>query len=412
MNVLLAGLSHDRVELELARALAASGVRLQVVAQEDSPAVAHCAAHGIPVVARTFRHRLDRAGRDLLRALLEPHRFDLLHCLTNRALALGLQATRTLAMPPRILAYRGTVGHLSRWDPASRMAYLHPRVDAISCVSHAVRDYLRTLGIPDGKLVVNWKGHDPSWYTPAPRDALAAFGIPSDAVVACFAGNQRRVKGVDVLLKAMRRIPDEARLHLLLVGEMREARIARRAQALPNVHLAGFRADAAALAGACDMAVMPSIGREGLPKAVLEAMAQRRPAVVTRVGGLPELVVDGETGWTVPPCDPAALADALLALARDPAARDRMGQAARARIEGPFHIRHTVARTLALYERLCGAPQRTAEGKNMGRAWSPRPPAQSSPVDLSPVPHPKHENAPAENPEDDATISDANLPKA
>ena len=81
-------------------------------------------------------------------------------------------------------------------------------------------------------------------------------------------------------------------------------------------------------------------------------MALGIPPVVTGVGGLPELVEDGKCGLVVPPRDAEALRDALRALARDAALRRRLGAAARARVEGPFHFRHTAEKTLALYWRL------------------------------------------------------------
>ncbi|HMP73096.1 MAG TPA: glycosyltransferase family 4 protein [Kiritimatiellia bacterium] len=351
-NVIIAGLSNDRVELELTRALALAGVNLHVIGPEGSLAATYCPRHQIPFTAQTYRSRIDREARDALLAILRDQNIHLIHALTNRALALSLSATRRIPHPPKILAYRGTMGHLSRFDPASWFSYLNPRVDAISCVSHAVRDYLKTFRLPDSRLHVIWKGHDPTWYTPAPRSVLNEFGIPPHATVAVFTGNVRKVKGVDDLLRAMTLLPPSLDLHLLIIGEIREKATLRAAQKTPRVHLAGFRPDAASLTGACDFIVMPSIEREGLPKAVLEAMALGRTAVVTRVGGMPELVLHRESGLVVDPRHPPQLARAIQDLAADPALRHAMGRAALARIQGPFHFRHTVEKTLAVYQRL------------------------------------------------------------
>ena len=275
--------------------------------------------------------------------------------MTNRALSTALLATRRMSHPPKIVGYRGTMGHLHRWDPTSRLSYLNSRVDAIICVSGAVRDYLRGFDIPDSRLEVIWKGHDPAWYTPAPRADLDALGIPPDATTVAFVGNMRPVKGVDVLLDAFRDISPDENLHLLLFGEVRDRRIQKQVDRHPHVHFLGFQPNAASFAGACDIAVMPSIEREGLPKAVLEAMAQGIPAVVSDVGGLPELIEHGVSGLVVPPRDAVALRTALLSLAHDPARRRQMGAAARTRIEGPFNFHHTVTKTLALYRRLLDA---------------------------------------------------------
>src|SRR5262249_60540027 len=109
-----------------------------------------------------------------------------------------------------------------------------------------------------------------------------------------------------------------------------------------SVVFAGQQTAVAGCLGAAHIVAMPSL-KEGLGVAALEAMAAARPVVASRVGGLAEVVVDGESGLLVPPGDPAALAAALASLALDPAARLRLGEAGRFR--GP--ARHTPARVAA-----------------------------------------------------------------
>lgn len=356
-RVILSGLSNDRVELNLACALQKSGLDLFAIDNPDSPAIEWCQSCGIPHLDHEFHNRFEREAIAIYRDLLKDRRFDVLHCLTNRALSTALLATRHMAHPPKIVAYRGTMGHLHRWDPASRLSYLSPRVDAIVCVSDAVRRYLREFDIPDSRLDVVWKGHDPAWYSPAPRSALTELGIPPHAVAVAFVGNIRPVKGADDLLDAFDGISPADNVHLVLIGEVRDHHVEKQIGRHPHVHFLGFRPNAASLAGACDLAVMPSIEREGLPKAILEAMSQGVPPVVTDVGGMPELVEHEACGIVVPPRNPAALRSALLRLARDPNLRRRFGAAARARVEGPFHFRHTVDKTLAIYRRLLANAQ-------------------------------------------------------
>ena len=360
-RVLLSGLSNDRVELNLACALRKSGVELFAIDDPNSSAIEWCQSCGIPHMDHEFHNRFEHEAIVIYRELLRAQAFDILHCLTNRALSTALLATRRMAAPPKIVAYRGTMGHLHRWDPASRLSYRSPRVDAIVCVSDAVRRYLKEFDIPDSRLDVIWKGHDPAWYSASPRAALAEFGIPPDAVAVGFVGNIRPVKGAEDLLRAFDGIRLEENIHLVLIGEVRDRHIEKQVGRHPHVHFLGFRPNAAQLVGACDVAVMPSIEREGLPKAMIEAMAQGIPPLVTDVGGMPELVEDGVSGFVVPPRDPASLRGAIRRLAQDAALRRRFGAAARARIEGPFHFRHTLAKTLALYERLLGSDSRGDE---------------------------------------------------
>jgi glycosyltransferase involved in cell wall biosynthesis len=303
------------------------------------------------------RHRLDLwAARELRRLLLafEP---QVLYAPRNSTLSIALIASRGLAA--KVVGYRGTIGHLSRWDPASQLTYFHPRVDRIVCVSEAVRRYLLGLNLAPGKLVTIYKGHDVAWYDAPGRASLDLPGLPAGAFVAGFTGSIRPVKGVDVLLRAMRLLDPGRNIHLLLVGDVRDRAITRLA-ADPairgRVHLTGFRRDAARLAGACDAFVMPSVEREGLPRAVIEAMAQRVAPIVTRVGGMPELVVDGECGLVVPPRDPSALADAISALAADRPRCRALGERARRRITEAFHIDTTISKMSALFRELAESP--------------------------------------------------------
>ena len=359
MNVLLSGLSVDRIENHTLAALHAAGVNLYAIANPASPAVDLAKSLSIPCREFRFTSRVQPSGIRLYRAIFaETGPFDIVHALTNDALANALLATWTLKNPPKIVAYRGTMGHISRFDPASWLAYLNPRISAIICVSHAVRRYLAGFGIPKSRLPVVWKGHDPAWYPPPPPGTLDFLALPPGAVTVCFTGNMRPVKGVPDLLDAFAGIPPESNIHLVLVGEVRDPAIARRVGQQPNVHFLGFRKDATAIAGSCDISVMPSVEREGLAKATLEAMSQGIPAIVSNVGGLPEVVEDGVSGLVVPPRNPAALREAILRLAKDPALRATMGAAAAARIAGPFHFSHTPEKTLAVYKAVLEQPPR------------------------------------------------------
>jgi glycosyltransferase involved in cell wall biosynthesis len=168
-----------------------------------------------------------------------------------------------------------------------------------------------------------------------------------------FVGRLRLRKGVEVLLAALARLcalHPEARLLIAGDGEHRRAleRTAARLEVEEAVTFLG-RCDAARvralLAGAGALAV-PSI-YEGMPLVVLEAMAAGVPVVASRVSGIPEIVVDGETGWLVPPEDPAALATALGAALAEPDEARRRGEAGRRRLDERFRPRHAAAAWLA-----------------------------------------------------------------
>jgi len=116
----------------------------------------------------------------------------------------------------------------------------------------------------------------------------------------------------------------------------------------------GRRADVPALLARADVVCHPA-RMEGLPNAVMEAMAAARPLVATSVGGTPELVQDGIHGLLVPPEDPAALAAGILAVLRDPDRAARLARAAHARIESTFRLDQLVSRIDRLYGEIIGA---------------------------------------------------------
>ncbi|QIA26691.1 glycosyltransferase family 4 protein [Thermaerobacter sp. PB12/4term] len=120
-----------------------------------------------------------------------------------------------------------------------------------------------------------------------------------------------------------------------------------------RVRFLGAQPDGAGAVQDAAVAVLCS-QREGLPLAVLEAMAAGVPVVASAVGGVPEAVRPGVTGYLVPPGDPAALAHCLRLLLADPILRQRMGAAARARYESRFTVDRMVEATLAVYRRVCG----------------------------------------------------------
>ncbi|HXF74030.1 MAG TPA: glycosyltransferase, partial [Actinomycetota bacterium] len=190
-----------------------------------------------------------------------------------------------------------------------------------------------------------------------PDGVLADLGIPDGVPVVATVANFKIHKGHRHLLEAasiVRRSLPEARFVLAGVGPT-EPRVREQAAALGldgSVVFAGLRDDAPRIAAASDLFVLPS-EREGLPIALLEAMALGRAVVATRIGGIPEVVEEGRQGILVPPRDPAALAEAILALLGDPGRRARMGEEARRRA-ADFDLRRAVRRIEDVYEELLG----------------------------------------------------------
>lgn len=187
-------------------------------------------------------------------------------------------------------------------------------------------------------------------HAPNLRDALA---IPPDACVVGFVGRLVPIKAVDVLVRAFASArQQQPRLHLLIVGDgpLRgelEA-LAASLGIAPQVHFIGWTDDLARVYATMDVCALSSIN-EGTPVALIEAMAAGRAVAATAVGGVADVLAEGEAGRLVPPGDEAALADALADLAADANERARLGQRGRARVAERFTPSRLVRDIDALY---------------------------------------------------------------
>ncbi len=338
------------------------GIEITVVCPPGHPHATSFAEAGVPVIEIALEKNFDRKSRAALRKELIRGQYHLIHTFNSRALSNGLHATKGL--PIKVIAYRGIVGNLSFLDPMSWQRYLNPRIDRIICVADAIRRWFLEmqpafLRMPATRPVTIHKGHNLEWYTETPAD-LHAIGIPVDAfTIACTAAYRPR-KGVEYLIAALELMPADIPAHLVLIGQMDAAKLTRlieRSPARERIHRTGYLSNAPAWSAAADVFCLPSIKREGLPRAVIEAMAYAVPPVVTDSGGSPELIVEGESGFIVPIKDPASLARRFETLYRDPALRARMGAAARDRIATDFRTEDTVRKTVALYEELIPSPE-------------------------------------------------------
>jgi starch synthase (maltosyl-transferring) len=222
------------------------------------------------------------------------------------------------------------------------------------CVSRGVLAFSRDVGgLDPARLTVIPNGIDPAPIDAAEPVPRAAIGVPDDAHLALCVGRLDPQKGLPDLLDAAGRvIARRPGWYLALAGDGPErdrllSTIEAHTSLRERVRWLGRRDDVPGLLKSAEVLVQASHW-EGMPNAVLEAMAARRAVVGTAVEGTEDLVVPGETGWLVPPRDPAALAHALDEAADDPDRCRRYGQAGRLRVEREFSLDAVVA----AYERL------------------------------------------------------------
>jgi len=281
---------------------------------------------------------------------------DLVHAWLFRANFLVRFAARLRGVP-NIASVR-TLEMERTWQPRLD-ALTHGLVDRYLAVSRAAARFTAAHGVPGDKITVVPNGLAPGEFEEPPgwREFRRRFGVPEDAFLAVCAGRLRWEKGQAVLLEALARLAAEGGrpAFLLLAGAgPDEARLREQARALgleESVRFGGLLEDPREAYRAADLLVQPSLW-EGMPNAVLEAMAQGTPAVASSVGGVPEVVRDAVTGLLVPPGDPAALATAVARLRDDEALRASMGRAALARAREAFPLQATLEATAAVYEEL------------------------------------------------------------
>ncbi len=186
------------------------------------------------------------------------------------------------------------------------------------------------------------------------RSLRQKLGLPGEAEIVLSASNLRPEKGIDILLRAFaklnRKLP---RAMLVIVGdgpvrnELHE--LATNLSLGESVRFLGLRSDVQSFMQAADVLAVCSTWQEPAGLVVLEAMACGKPVVVTRVGGMPEAVVEGETGFVVAPSSDEELADALLSLLQNPERAKCMGSAARNHVVKEYSMGGWVEATLQHY---------------------------------------------------------------
>ncbi|MBK6531273.1 MAG: glycosyltransferase [Deltaproteobacteria bacterium] len=228
---------------------------------------------------------------------------------------------------------------------ANNLVFLQYTRRVVAVCGYIKRLLVENEGIPASRIDVVYNGVDPSRFDPSLRASLDPAGVrsglgldPSAQVITCVA-RFHPVKDHPTLVRAFsvaaRELPHA---RLLLVGGGDEAPLRALASELgvgDRVVFAGVRRDIPAIYAASDLFAMASLS-EGTSVTLLEAMLSERPALVTEVGGNPEIVAPGVTGELVPRGDHAAMGAAMVALLRDPERRARMGAAGRRRVLDRF----------------------------------------------------------------------------
>lgn len=299
-------------------------------------------------------------GRDVARRIVRRaagRNIRAVHTFHFKSDWLGVWAARALSCP--LISSRRDLGFQQNATRRAIYRWINGRTDAFVAPSAAVKtSILRQGGARESDIRLIYNGLDTRRFA-APADRAAAradLGVPPDALLVGMVGNLRPVKGHPVLLHALARLAAAMpRARLVLLGEgAEEGRLRALAATLgitERVAFAGAGHDIPRALSAMDVFALSSHS-EGMSNAVIEAMAAGLPVVATSVGGNPECVAEGETGFLVPPGDDAALADRIGRLLARPEQALAMGAAGRARCRALFDVDVMVRRTVELYDAL------------------------------------------------------------
>lgn len=261
---------------------------------------------------------------------------------------------------PRIVASERCVDCWKVWHELAIDRWLARRTDRIVVNSSGVSQFYSEQGIPSDKFVLIPNGIEPTTSAPYDRaELLASLGLPPQSRLIGAVGRlwpQKRMKDLIWAADLLKVIRDD--VYLLIVGDGPEReRLLRYRQHVhieDRVHFLGHRDDVPRLMPCFDLLWLAS-GYEGLPNAVLEAMAAGIPVVATDIPGNRDLVVPDETGFLVPVGDRAALAQHAQLLLEDAPLREQLGSAGRQRVLQQFRVTDMVDAHARLYRDLLDA---------------------------------------------------------
>lgn len=312
-------------------------------------------AEGTDLVPLAPRNEVDVSAAWKLSRVLKQLRPDAIQAhdphgvaMAATALAISAPTPRPPLIATRRVDFRFGKSSFSRWK--------YGQVDRFIAITNAIADMLVADGIARERISLVHEGVDVERIAALPASDIHAecflpVGSPVVGNVAALVPHKGQHYLIEAAALVVRKVPD-ARFVILGDGELREAleREVKQKHLERHIVLAGFRTNVMELIKSFDVFVMSSL-TEGLGTSIVDAMAASKAVVATTAGGIPEVVVDGETGYLVPPRDPTLMADRLVRLLKDAPLRARMGEAGLARARARFTVERMVEETNAVYAR-------------------------------------------------------------
>lgn len=347
------GMEHRTIEQ--VRWLVAHDHPVWLAAPADGEPFKRAQALGLPVVAMDFDRPWRLATITALRAFVRDNGVEVIDAHVTR------DAKAALACLDLCAVVRSR--HVNQPLKPSAVRRLQWRLsDHIITVAECTRVELVRIGLADPARSTSVGGWADERFFALPDPVAtrarlrAEIGIADSATTIVCVGMLRPDKGQNFLFDALALLKARGlALTLVLAGsataESADYEADLRAQAAAaglTVHFLGYRDDVSELMQMADLVVIPSL-TEAQPRVAVQAFATGRPVVASAVGGVPEIVHDGQTGWLVPPAQPQALADAIGRVVENPAEAAKVAEGARRMAEDRMRFDHRMAETLATY---------------------------------------------------------------
>lgn len=339
----------------LARELWKKNFPFQFVAQPGSPLLKKAQETGLPVLPLKIRSEFDVRAAFRLAGFMKRQKCRLVHFHDAHSAAVGSMAASLAKVPLRIISRR--VDFPLGRNFLSRRKYTK-NVDAVVAVSQGVRKVLIEGGVDSKNVKVIPDGVD---FAPFEKSGSSVYlrrelGFASDDYLVGIVAHLADHKGHKYLIQATKILKERApKIKVVIVGEgplrLELNRRVEESHVEDMVFFLGFRKDVPQILASLDLFVLSSY-LEGMGSSLLDAMACRLPVVATQAGGIPEVVIQEETGLLVPPRNPQALAAAILRVYNDKTLAARLGEKGYDVVHQKFSAEAMAERMIQLYKEI------------------------------------------------------------
>ena len=346
-----------------AEGLLRRGHDLRLILEPESPIAQMAMDKRLPVTLMTMRKSRYPEAIVSLRALMARHRPAILQVNSSRDSWIGAMASRLVRPRPKLLRIRHISAPLNR-NLMTRLLYRHLfDMVVVTGGEKTTRELVERDGLAPDRVAGFPIGLDVDYFRPAAPDPdlRLELGLPKEHLLVGLISYLRSYKGHEYFIEAARIIAAERDdVSFVIVGEgPEELSIRTRIEQLglqARIRMLGFRQDLLNVFRSFNVFAIPSVEGDTIPQVLMQALAIGIPVVSTTVGSIPDVVIQGETGFVVPPRDAGALAERIAGLLDDAALRARMGTQGRSLVERLYSLEQMLDRMESVYDRLIHAP--------------------------------------------------------